>query len=95
MPTHLTFADISVNGLFVTGPAETLFIKLDDDSILNNVPGGTAVMIEDGTKVWTPANRIVHKPKRKHFNRTAEQYLWDQMCAAAQAEQDRLWKEQY
>jgi hypothetical protein len=93
MPKHLTFGDIPVNDLFVTGPAGTLFIKLDDDPILNNVPGGTAMAIEDGTKVWTPANRIVLEPKNKHFVEAGQKYTWEHMCAAAQAEQSRLMEE--
>jgi hypothetical protein len=84
MPKHLTFADIPIGGLFVTGPADTLFIKVDDDPILNNVPGGTAFMIEDGTKVWTPDCRIVSEPKVKNFIEAGRKYTWERICDRAQ-----------
>lgn len=105
MPKHLTFADIPVRSMFVTGPSETLYIKLDNDPMSfsqtmpngagmgGNIPGGNAVSLEDGRKVWTPSNRIVLEPKNKHFVEAGQKYVWEHMCAAAQAEQTRLMEE--
>lgn len=83
MQKHLTFADIPVNKLFVTGPSEILFVKLDNEDGLPNVHGGHAIAIADGTKVWTPSNRIVSHPKQTHFRETASKYLFELGCEAA------------
>ncbi len=83
MSKHLTFADIPIGGLFVTGPADTLFIKVDNESP-KNLEGGRCFSLADGCSCWTPANRIVSLPKYRDFARAANNFLFRQVCETNQ-----------
>ena len=76
---HLTFEKIPVGGLFVTGPGDYMFVKIDESPSTDNVPGGRAFFLHDGRSNWTPDNRIVRLPTPRDFRQLAERYDWEQI----------------
>jgi hypothetical protein len=78
----MTYKDIQIGELFVTGPAETLFIKVKDD--LNDLRGGNSFEISTGKSLWVPDQREVSLPKQKHFMEAGQKYCWNRMSEAAQ-----------
>jgi len=84
----MTFKDIEIGGLFVTGPAENLFLKVKHD--MNDMRGGNSYEIATGKHIWVPENRGVSLPKQKHFTQAGQEYTWERMSDASRAEQNRL-----
>jgi hypothetical protein len=80
MNKEIPFGHLRVGALFTTGPADSLFIKLDDDSELSNCEGGHALFLEDGKRIWVPAMRLTNTPTKKNFNELAEKYNWEIIC---------------
>lgn len=78
MKTEPVFGEVPLGDLFVTGPGEDLFLKVDNLALSNksdgNVLGGNAFNIADGKKIWIPGNRIVRRANRGNFLETYQRY---------------------
>lgn len=72
------FGEVPVGDLFVTGPVEILFVKVDNLGLSNptdgNVLGGYAIDVADGKKVWVPGSRVVRRVNRGDFLEAYRRY---------------------
>lgn len=92
MNKNFTFCNVPVGDLFVTGPGDTVFIKLDNENMIESgtypsgagvstsVPGGYCRDVATGERIWIPAVRCVHKPTREDFDQMADKYQWKQIA---------------
>jgi hypothetical protein len=87
----MTFKDISIGGVFVTGPADTLFLKVKHD--MNDLRGGNCYEVATGKHIWVPENRGVSLPKQTHFTRAGQEYVWEHTSEAAREHQAKLMAE--
>lgn len=62
-----TFRQAPDKAHFTTGPADSLFIKLNDKSN-QGLEGGEAINVVTGETIWLPAGRIVLKAVQEDFN---------------------------
>jgi len=74
-----TFGKLPFNALFVTGPASTLFVKVDKRNRPYDCIGGAAILLETEEETWLPASRLVTFPTKKHFAFLAKQYAWNKL----------------
>jgi hypothetical protein len=70
----LIFRDLEPGELFVTGPADTLFIKVNDQPWVGCLNGGQTLRLEDGKKNWVPAQRMVRRPIKGDFTVLADRH---------------------
>jgi len=75
----MTFKDIPISGLFVTGPDRTLFIKLNNEPWVSSLNGGMSLTLDNGRKNWVPANRQASLPTLKDFMALYQRYSWNQL----------------
>lgn len=88
MNKNYVFGDVPVGKLFVTGPGDRLFIKVDNETALRNLPGGHAFDVAEGDRIWVPENRIVTQPTVRNFNAAKTRYFWERVCEKAQQAED-------
>ena len=67
--TKMTFSEVPLYNIFVTGPADTLFVKIA------NVSPRNAVFLNDRCPTWFPDNRVVYLLDEEHVLVTKNR--WD------------------
>lgn len=70
----------------MTGPAENLFVKVDNESdtltgqlpsggyVSEQLVGGNAIDVANGKTIWVPGNRVVRRANRGDFLEAYHRY---------------------
>jgi hypothetical protein len=80
MKDSIRFDHLRIGALFTTGPGDSMFIKLDNESGPHNIEGGNARFLKDGKIIFVPAMRLTNTPTKKNFFELADAYQWELIC---------------